>query len=330
MGGNIFPNSIRIDRRAYDRISIDLEIKLGTIFPGRAFVVPSYGNKQTFGDIDILVEKRDAEDRTQLLIETFAIPNLNKNGPVWSFLYQNIQIDLIFVPTKIYNFSYFYFAWNDLGNLIGRIAHKFKLKFGHAGLLYIVREGTHSITEITITTNFGAALEILGYNPDTFYRGFNDLESIFKFAASTPYFNSDLYLLANRSHHARVRDKKRKTYMQFLGWLRTQENLPEFQYTDFVINSKLINLLDQFPEFSLGYIHALEQVKKQKEVKKKFNGKLVMELTKLQNKTLGIFIQQLKHKFDSPDDFTTFILESDSDRIKTFILKNFDTYVTMP
>lgn len=38
-----------------------------------------------------------------------------------------------------FNTSLEYLNWNDLGNLIGRIAHKFGLKYGHKGLLYIIK-----------------------------------------------------------------------------------------------------------------------------------------------------------------------------------------------
>ncbi|MFX7063789.1 hypothetical protein ABTH87_19220, partial [Acinetobacter baumannii] len=77
------------------------------------------------------------------------------------------QVDLIKTANTSFDFAARYFGLNDFGNLIGRIAHQFGAKFGHLGLLYPIRDvrnNSHLIAEICITSDFSEALDLLGYD----------------------------------------------------------------------------------------------------------------------------------------------------------------------
>src|SRR3546814_18504796 len=63
----------------------------------------------------------------------------------------------------------------------------------------------------------------MGYSPDGLDQGFETPEDIYSFVASSPFFSSDIFLLENRNAKARMRDKKRKMYMEFLLWCERSE-----------------------------------------------------------------------------------------------------------
>src|SRR3546814_18901157 len=70
----------------------------------------------------------------------------------------------------------------------------------------------------------------MGYSPDGLDQGFETPEDIYSFVASSPFFSSDIFLLENRNAKARMRDKKRKMYMEFLLWCEARPDLPVFHY----------------------------------------------------------------------------------------------------
>lgn len=107
-----------------------------------------------------------------------------------------------------------YYTYNDLGNLIGRVAHKMGMKFGHLGLLYPLRDGDHLIAELVVTRDTRQALEFMGYDFDRWNQGFDQLTDIFEFAASTPYFNPEAFTLENLNHRNRTRNRKRNTFIE--------------------------------------------------------------------------------------------------------------------
>src|SRR3546814_2979589 len=89
-----------------------------------------------------------------------------------------------------------------------------------------MRDGDHKFREIELTRNFSKALAFMGYSPDGLDQGFETPEDIYSFVASSPFFSSDIFLLENRNAKARMRDKKRKMYMELL---RSEEHTSERQ-----------------------------------------------------------------------------------------------------
>lgn len=229
MGGTAIKNAKRIDALGYELYckninNVIVDIKNSNVFGDfRHEIIKSYRNKPDFGDIDVLIEMLDPSKRKEFdeqFIKKLKCKESVSNGPVTSHEVEGVQVDLIYSNNQDFDFSSHYYSYNDICNLIGRIAHKMGLKFGHNGLWYIIRSDSHVLHELCLTKNFKEALAIMGYSYDTFKEGFDDLEDIFKYAADTFYFNPSIYLLDNRNHHARVRDRKRKNYMLFLEWCK--------------------------------------------------------------------------------------------------------------
>ncbi len=237
MGGHALSQvSVRLAAINYTRLAEDCIAQLKARFPdNRIEMVEAYRDKPDFGDLDLLIESTGF-DPHQAAAALNAM-EIVRNGPVTSIgipvrpdlpaTEGNLfQVDLIKVPLDEFDASRAYFAWNDLGNLCGRLAHSMGLKLGHDGLSYTWRHGDHVFASIDLLKHWRDILPVLGLSYERWEQGFDSLEDIFKFVVSSPYFNRDIFLLHNRNNTTRVRDAKRKTYMEFLLWLEAQPALP--------------------------------------------------------------------------------------------------------
>lgn len=78
-------------------------------------------------------------------------------------------------------------------------------------------------------------------DPARFHQGFNELEDIFEFVMSSPFFHKDWFLFENRTSDQRARDKKRKNYVAALEYFELHaKNVPSV-WIKTVFESKLPN-----------------------------------------------------------------------------------------
>jgi len=310
MGGNAvksFGNVVRLKTEEYDELALEVVAVLSSE-KVRPYIIPSYREKPDHGDMDLIVSSEFWSYNTRNSVNTKLESNgFVQNGTVTSYAIpykENIfQVDIISVPPDRLEFAYNYFAWNDLGNLLGRIFHRLGFKLGHLGLQYIIRDPEnkdHVVSELTITKNWDEALRLVRYNPVRFAEGFNTLEEIFQYVIYNPYANKDIFLLENRNAISRIRDRKRKTYMDFLEWLETNFGNQLFEYGYVYDNKEKLReiFLDTafiaFPEFKKEYDDAMVLFNKKKRVKKVVNGDFISEITGLHDRELGDFISTFK------------------------------------
>lgn len=176
-------------------------------------------------------------------------------------------------------------------------------------------DGDYKFGEIVLTRDYGAALAFLGYDPAVFAAGFDSLDDIYHYVASTPYFNRDIFLLENRNATSRVRDKKRVVYSEFLKWCEARPALTSFQYPE--AKSEWLPLIaERFPHFQAAYDQSLADLARLRAVKAKFNGDWVAQLTGLQGKELGVLMMHFKNSFESVEAQRTFVLERSPDEIE--------------
>jgi hypothetical protein len=334
MGGHVFGNTRRYSKEEYSL----LERQILSLFYYNKFtldeikIIPSYRNKDSFGDMDILIEESKRESTLSILKEYFSLnkEDFSFNSNVVSIrVKRDFQLDLIFTPKEFMETSFNYFSNSDLSNLIGRVYRKTGFKFAHKGLIFVVREGDFIFREIIVSKDWKKMLEFLDYDYEVFSGGFDTLEDIFRFVASSPLFNKEIFLLHNRSHISRVRDKKRETYREFLLWCEREKDLPAYPWESFSERGGyredekwLQDAFEHFPGFYSSYLRTMRDLMNWKEVKRKFSGSLVSSLTGLEGKVLGSFIQELKSKFPSKEDFSDFILASSEEKIASWILTN--------
>jgi hypothetical protein len=326
MGGNALScASVRLTKKNYERLAQDCVAKLQALYPsGRVAAIEAYRAKPDFGDLDLLVTTPDYNPFEAA--EALSATEVVRNGPVTSIgvrardevgpVAGNIfQVDLIAIEAASFDYARQYFAFNDLGNLIGRTAHRMGLSHGHAGLRYYVRDGDYKFRELLLTLDYGVALSFLGYDPARFQEGFESLQDIFEYVAGSAFFNRDIFLLENRNHQSRVRDRKRRTYMEFLQYCEKHPELPAYDYPA-EKSAWLPRIAEYFPHFQAEYDQALADLTELRAVKAKFNGEWVSQLTGLQGKELGELMRRFRESFESPEAQRAFVLANSPDLIE--------------
>lgn len=321
MGGRAlkFVETKRLEAREYHAlVPAVLDIVAGVVGRDRDLCeIEAYRSKPDFGDMDLLVASDGiVSSYKDDLAEAFRSREVVRNGNVTSFDFDGFQVDVIAIEQKSFDFAKSYFAWNDLGNLMGRIAHKMGLKYAFEGLYLPLREGDQKFDEVIVTRDVDSALETLGYDPVRYRQGFDTLEDIFVFAASTPFFNPDIYLLENRNAIARRRDAKRKTYAEFLDWIEDPKGLsatlqePEAGWFSFPRDKSawISRLQERYPTFSEDLHHALERKRRREQAGEIFNGHRISTLTGLSGAELGGLIQEIKSVHGQGDAFVDWVL----------------------
>jgi hypothetical protein len=319
MGGNAMKH-VGVTRQPaadYSAITDAVIDELRALFPGIACQpILAYASKESFGDSDILIESsRLPPDWIAQVDAAFAPRDLIVNGDVVSFDFRSMQIDLITTPSEEMAFAATYYAFNDLGNLMGRIAHKMGLKYGHDGLWKLLRDQDQVFAEILITRDVARTFALLGYDHGRYLQGFATLEEVFDFAASTPYFHRQIYLLDNRNAASRVRDAKRPSYTAFLTWIDDKPHLDRYRWSAWDGGKKSAArdaeradweqriFGDIFIEARPHYLAAIEAHDTRKRAKLVWNGAIVGAQTGYTGRELGDFMAACRASFlDAPHD----------------------------
>lgn len=338
MGGQALKNTItrRYAQQEYMQLRDEVLDILKQDFPARKIAaIQAYRTKQSFGDLDILFETPKSDmNLLDYIKQTFKPNEFYKNSHVISFDYKQFQIDLIGSPSEDFDISYHYFAWNDLGNIIGRLYHKMGFKYGHNGLSLIFKDDNYQYDELCSSKDIEKILAFAGLDSQRFLQGFDTLEAIFSFAASSQFFNRDIYLLDNRNHNSRIRDKKRPTYNALLKWLETQENLPAYPWqsvreqggrrhqTEF-----LERAFAYFPELQPQYAQIQAQFKQWQAARQNFNGRIVSKATGLSEQALGRFMQWLKAQANQEFvDFQAWLAAQSAETIEGWLKQHYNVY----
>lgn len=335
MGGHALPSvpTQRLSSSDYQKISDKVIGELRKTFSARAEAIPAYRTKADFGDLDVIVEKEKVlvdghgHDRLMEFAKKVGFARaFLANGNVLSYDHRlsetdekGFQVDLILTPAKEFDMTRDYFSFNDLGNLIGRTAHKMGFKYGHRGLLYPFRDGTHLFTTLDVSADNDEALHFLGYDPKIFRNGFDAPIDIFNYVTGSTYFNRDIFLLENRNHTSRVRDRKRKTYTDFLLHLDAHPDLPGFEYPD----DKSIWLpkaFEAFPNFKDSYRETESALADSRFVKTLLNGENLSEWTGLSGARLGQFIGQLRSAFENQKAIADFLRSEGKEGLKERVM----------
>ena len=279
-------------------------------------VVPrNVGEKLDHGDLDVLVLSENLETFINNFIVVNNIPMV-RNGSVISLLYKSFQVDLIKTPKEDLEFSTFYFSFNDLGNLLGRMSKNLGLKLKHDGLYYVLRSEDHVLKEFLLSKNYKQFLNILEVDVDKYKKGFNTYTEMFEYVSSSPYFDSGIFKLENLNNKNRVRDRKRKTYNMFLDWCELQSFTDQDKLTS---EEKEEFVISHFPVLKEGIDFENHKYLVQLSVKRKFNGNLIISLIpELEGKELGDFISAYKQSIEG---FDSFIINSNEDDLNISILE---------
>jgi hypothetical protein len=333
MGGRALKDGTftrRYERQEFEDISKELTERLQLTFK-RVDVPLFYKNKETFGDADILVSLEGLEDKfnmREFIIDGFKPNEIFHNGNCWSFDYKELQIDIITVSGEHYDSTLNYLSYNDFGNLVGRLAHGFGLKYGQTGLFYEHEFKGSNIGTIMVSKNYPSIFKFLGLSYEKYIEGFTTLEEIFDYIAESPYFNWKRYQFSELNKINRDRNNKRSSYTAFLKWIDDNVRNEEHEYQFKVDKSEYFDLINNaFPESDLvSQIRRLEYLECRKlYVQSKFNGDEVMRKYGLKNKVLGDALSGFKtyiiSEYKSYNDYIIHTNTSD-------IYKEFEEYLS--
>lgn len=322
MGGNALKN-IQVDRiltenlselrkEVYLKLKENLGLNILVGFPD------FYASKESHGDLDVVIGSNlnwKPQSFKNTILEIFNSKDYYFNSNVFSIEYKNHQIDLIFTEPKYFQSYINYFSFNDLGNFIGRTAHKMGFKYGERGLLLnVVIEGSN-LGEIELSQDTQLIFEFLGYNYKKWYEGFYDLKEVFEFVISSKYFSGTAFSNEEQNNTNRTRNEKRPNWNLFKDFLDLKGLLEQsypFQIKEFYLYEAL-EFFDKRQEFN----KLLVEDHLNQERSKKYNGKIIIELTGLEGKSIGDF----KNLFEkSKEDWCKWLDSKNEQEVRNEIL----------
>jgi len=263
------------------------------------FLTKSFRNKPTHGDMDILI-KNDNLPKEKLLgiiIEQFNPTSLSPNDRTISFDYDQFQIDFILIDNDSWDIAKVWYSYDPFSNVVGKTCHKFRLKYGPNGLIFPFRGINDTLNDnIIISKDAKKIFEFLNYDYERFTQGFDDIEEIFDFIFTSKYFNSEVFQFDNLNRIDRKRNRRRKSYNEFLVYIADNNIDKNYQFLE--DRDQYIQIInDFFPESNL--IGRIEELKENDRIntviKEKFNGKLIMNIhPELKGKELGFYIEEFK------------------------------------
>lgn len=336
MGGNALKNCVtrRYQADEFALLADEVLHALRRDFPDRrAALLPAYRSKADFGDMDVLMETAPVGEIRRWAVDTWNPAEVSANGNVISFECRQLQVDLIGQSPENFDTALAYYSWNDLGNLLGRIAHKMGVRYGHDGLSVVLRDGNHQFAERVVSKDTDRILSFLGYDPARWRAGFDTLEDIFSFAASTPYFNAAIFDYDNRNHTARVRDRKRANYRGFLEWMEGRTDLPNHPWPSTtelggrrLDAAALDRLFSAFPEFEHEWRAVEADFDAWRQAKLLFNGEVVSGLTGLTDRDLGRFMRHLKEIKEQGPGFHRWLAGAGADGVRRWVESEFSVW----
>lgn len=321
MGGNLFKAG-RVTKERYEEILASLIPVLDKHFDDRYGIPRPYRDKADYGDVDIILDAgciQNKPDWFRKICDDLGVEETHSVRNVRSMLYKNFQVDFFMTKTSEFESSINFMSYNILGNLLGRIYHKFNLRFGEAGLFYVLRGFSNHISkEIVVTRDMQKILSFVGLSYQRWKEGFNNVEEIFEYVIESPYFCSNSY--SPEYYSVRKRANERPDFVKFLDYLETNKieknfpfERPKEQYLgmiDFYFKTDLKSANDK---------HVIKQERLQR-IAEKFNGRLVKDLLNIEGKEIGLFLEKYKSGFKDEETFGDFVLNATSKEIEQDIL----------
>lgn len=298
VGGNLF----KLGRKPRDEyLSIEAEVRRfldGLV--GDGYRIPRYyASKPDFGDMDVVISGAavealgGAEAFRAAIIEGLQITRTKSVGHVYSTAFRDFQVDYFTRPAELFEATYHYLSFNDLGNIIGKICKRLGLKYGEDGLSYVFRRPSQPSYKKTlgVSRDWPRILTFLGLDVAAWEAGFETLEQMFAWVVVSPWFSVVPY--EQRARTTEQRARRRQTMARFVQWLEEEgiDKRHEFlQERDAYVP----RIAAAFPEAELESALAREREAEARVValREKFSGDRVRAWTGLDGKALGGFMRR--------------------------------------
>lgn len=291
------------------------------------FIPYYYKDKQTFGDLDIILPKPFGKEDIFKLFRFDKI-QYKQNSNIHSICYNDFQIDFITTKPDYYNITKYYYSWVDLSILIGRMYRKFNIKFGWDGLYFeydtVINNQFRNIGTILLTKDFKTILDFIGLDFTRFEQGFGTKNDVFDFVLTSKYFIPKLYESVSQKSNRRS-----GVYDEIIEYSKNKEYQHTYTMNFFSDKDVVYKVIaDYFTD--LDFLNVIKGIKEKEQIiqvnKDKFNGDIVMLLTGLKEKALATFIQSfrnyVKENYDYLD-FEKYVFETNPEHIKRDVLAHF-------
>ena len=312
----------RKDTQTFNEIAEELRGRIGEDLLLETAIVKCFHTKEDHGDLDLLVKVKHKDfDFLGYINAEFRPHATYVNANVISFDYRNFQIDFIKINPVSWETAQTYYSYDPLGNIMGKSYHKFNLSYGWNGLYYKFRNTHGSAADIFITADARKIFEFGGYDYDRYLQGFECLEEIYDFCIAGKYFNIETFKMENLTQIDRKRNRKRKSYHEFLNYVGASSVTKAFEFNKDK-DSYLPMIEAYFPEAKL--MEKLDALKEEDRlnnvIAQKFNGDIVMMwLPELQGKQLGAAMSLFKQSLG--DEYREFMLNSSYTTIQERFMK---------
>ena len=192
--------------------------------------IPYFRNKDSFGDIDVITTSEQIGNLGDMWVEILT-STLDKysstktiakqGGGVKSFLFDGAQVDLIYVPERVYSRTYDMLSWNDLSGFVGILLRSIGIKLSNKkGICVNINKNTnYSLSHtvfIELDLPIDIALELCGLSVTRFRKGFDTLEEIFDYVTDSPLYEYGMFSFENGNNKHRQRNKARGTFKAML------------------------------------------------------------------------------------------------------------------
>jgi hypothetical protein len=288
-------------------------------------VPKEFPSKESFGDLDVLMVCPSSINIRNLIQELFHPTEINHNGDVYSFDFEQFQIDFILVSKEQFENAIIYFSYSDLGGLIGNICHKIGLKYGIQGLWMNVHtkesDPTTTSTKLILSTNVQQIFDFLGYDYERYMKGFENENELFQWIISGKYFRRFYFDDDQLNHAHRQRTSKRPIYIKFIAYLNEQQ-IPsnEIENRDELVRSIREQALIYFDK-QQAYDQGINLREEKRQYREKYNGLYFTDIDD-SKKMIPVHMKNFEKRFGKTDEeFRQWVIDTDHETIKSEIDK---------
>lgn len=292
-----------------------IEAKSGVLdyFTPRALL-----DKESHGDIDVVICCEHGTDVPKFIKEYFKTDNIHINHNIFSFPFSNIQVDFIRTVKENFETNCNYIANGAASMFLGKVSRRIAdCIYGITGLEFLVRheEEGHEIGRIQISKDPKKIIEFLGYDYKAWKNGFNSEKELFNFLISSPYIGFDYLESTGGARKHRKREEHCPQYARFIEFAEKAKPKAEIEIDKSVDNS--IYLIETFFKIKIRgkYMDIQAAAKRKEEIRAKWSGADIKEITGIEGKELGKLIGEYKESFGEEENYFKMVESSTKEEI---------------
>ncbi|XP_063722450.1 uncharacterized protein LOC134848867 isoform X2 [Symsagittifera roscoffensis] len=350
MGGDTFPNTVRLSREALRETRETVLKILGSLDYVARFCSPKeVGDKESFGDVDFIVCLSSSElmneFRSTLHKEIDAVEASHMGDHLSYLSSEQYQIDVLVVPESEFDSAKGFYSNGDFSYCVGKMIYKFNLKWSSKGLTYQmkkpdvdIRNLANSELEVVLSRNTHDAFEFLGFEASTIGLLLDpsteiNQQQLIQFLEECKFYRA---FLRNEKARKRLFNKHRERRPMVRAFFDHCESKAELMDPVSLEvktpgESKIVTedeILEHFKmthkkREMLAKIESMIQANdKRKEAKEKFNGTFVEKwYPEVSKPQIGKIFAALRNHIGegslcSEDEYFAWILSTDADAIK--------------